>query len=248
MLFALLNLALCEAAVLEINLDRNTQTGEFSLSSSRLLETRLPGGIRDESDYNWAMFSVSGAILSTGQIIIPGPMIIERDLEKNISTDIFLPENMQVSIYPEYNSRLRNLVIYGPPGELLNIDLMEYNLCNLDSACDSDENRILCPEDCPDSPKDGMCQNIEDSICGQDPDCKVPDPDCLIPENRQNLAEEEKELDKQKSKTESPISNKAASHQILGSSPYLIIPLIVIIIIGTIILSIMIYRRTRYSP
>jgi len=241
MLFVLLNLALCEATVVEINLNYNTQTKAFSLDSSKLLETSLPGGIREDSEYKWILFSVNDVQLDKGNIIIPGPMIVERDQTRNLSTQVIYPENQVITLYFDYNPRLRNLIVHNLFDELLNIDLMEYNRCNLNSVCDSNENRLLCPEDCPDSLKDGMCRNIEDGLCQEDPDCPNRDPDCIIQESRLNrtVIKENITHGKVESKKPNVVSGGIKSNLF----PLLLILLGCIAII--LLLSIFIYRKRK---
>jgi hypothetical protein len=229
LLIVLLNLALCEAAVVEINLNYDTQTDKFSFNSSRLLDIALPGGIRADSDYKWILYSANDAILNRGNITIPGPIIVERDIVRNISAQVIYPDNQIISIYLNYNPRLRNLIVHDLSDELLNIDLMQYNRCNLNSLCDPNENRLLCPEDCPDSAKDGICHNIEDGICQQDPDCPNSDPDCVIQENRQVPQEiKNNTAEKPYSDNKSVTQKKPVKS---GFSSSIIIPLLVIAII-----------------
>lgn len=47
-------------------------------------------------------------------------------------------------------------------------------LCQEDGLCQTGENSVSCPRDCPQSGKDNLCERREDKIC---------DPDCLILEN-----------------------------------------------------------------
>jgi len=51
------------------------------------------------------------------------------------------------------------------------------NLCNNDNYCNSNENYLSCPADCPLDKKDGLCIKEQDSVC--DPDCpQKQDQDC----------------------------------------------------------------------
>jgi hypothetical protein len=58
----------------------------------------------------------------------------------------------------------------------LEINIKEM-LCNTDGKCDSTENFLSCPSDCPPNHKDGFCIYISDGVC--DPDC-IFDEDCTL--------------------------------------------------------------------
>ncbi|MBU1203660.1 MAG: BatD family protein [Nanoarchaeota archaeon] len=49
--------------------------------------------------------------------------------------------------------------------------------CEVNAICESGENYLNCPQDCPTGSKDGICDSMADEIC--DPDC-TKDPDCTI--------------------------------------------------------------------
>jgi thioredoxin 1 len=55
--------------------------------------------------------------------------------------------------------------------------IREVDVCD-DGYCDTHENYVICPQDCPSGVEDGYCDGIEDDIC--DPDCtaETDDPDC----------------------------------------------------------------------
>jgi hypothetical protein len=69
------------------------------------------------------------------------------------------------TIYPEDWSNL-------PESEII----LEVDKCG-DGDCDTHENYLICPEDCPSGALDYYCDGISDDIC--DPDCTTEtDPDC----------------------------------------------------------------------
>jgi hypothetical protein len=181
-LFTMLIMPFVRSEVLVIDLDY--QQGKFILNNTGVFDMNLPGGIRDTSEYEYKLFAVNQQILQEGSMIIPGSIVIERDFENNIPAEIIDTDVKRITLYIEYNSKLKNLIIYNTTSHqvLLNLDLLKYNRCNLNNICDENENKILCPEDCYDSLKDGICYNIEDGICEEDPDCSGKDPDCLIEE------------------------------------------------------------------
>jgi len=126
--------------------------------------------------------------------VIPGAIITERDWENNIPAEVVLLENQIIPLYLNYDSTVKNLVIFDSTDNiLLDIDLTQYNRCNLNSICDENENKIFCLEDCFNTEKDGVCNNIQDGTCDIDPDCENKDPDCIIQEHENNINEIQKQ-------------------------------------------------------
>mgnify|MGYP003966547567 FL=1 len=191
--FIFVNLILIEASTLEITISYDYSSGAFSLNSTSLTKSNLPGGIRDESIYRWVAYAINDSIIDKGNIIIPGPLIIERDFSTGKPAEIVYPNTSLISIFLNYNPKVSSLIIHDMSDEMLNINLIQYNRCNLNNICDENENKLLCPEDCYESDKDGICQNIENGVCNEDPDCITEDPDCIIEENKINIAEKNKE-------------------------------------------------------
>jgi hypothetical protein len=93
--------------------------------------------------------------------------------------------------------------------DLLNIDMGKLKVdtgCG-NNICNTGENAINCPQDCPISGVDGLCQVLEDAIC--DTDCnenkELSDPDCTgeetiirIENNKTSILEKE-DIEKKKS-------------------------------------------------
>ncbi len=50
------------------------------------------------------------------------------------------------------------------------------SLCQEDGLCQTGENSVSCPRDCPQSGKDNLCERREDKIC--DPDCLLIEEEC----------------------------------------------------------------------
>ena len=79
--------------------------------------------------------------------------------------------------------------------------------CNEDGVCDKDENRIDCPQECSESRKDNICQNIEDGVCRTDPDCEGEDSDCIFErKEKESIYEPETIGKKPETSTEKSVS------------------------------------------
>lgn len=191
--FIFMNLILIEASTLEITIRYDYNLNTFLLNFTKLVESNLPGGIRDESIYRWVAYAINDSIIDKGNIIIPGPLIVEKDFSTGKPAEVIYPNSSLISVFLNYNPKISRLIIHDMSDEMLNVNLIQYNRCNLNNICDENENKLLCPEDCYNSDKDGVCQNIEDGVCNEDPDCVTEDPDCIIEENKINIAEENKE-------------------------------------------------------
>lgn len=180
----------------DLEYDRETQI--FSLNRTALFEdSYLPGGIRATSEYTYVLQSVNGSTLSEGYIVIPGPVI--REHSEDEPAELLFSKTVKISLYLPYDSKLGQLRVNSDSNELLRVDLMEYNRCNLNRICEEKENLVICPEDCQDSNRDGICILIEDGICLEDSDCPGRDPDCIISEynSGQDLDESEMELEEE---------------------------------------------------
>jgi hypothetical protein len=157
------------------------------------------------------------------------PTIIEADFENNISPEIRTEEKKEIGLYFEYNPKIKNLIISNLSSPVLDINLTEYNRCNLNNICDEDENKLLCPEDCPNSQKDGLCQNIEDDICKNDPDCEGKDPDCIIKEYKNSSYSKNQEINNVSQKEIGDIETKSTNFSIKTVSFLIILFAIVLI-------------------
>jgi len=90
--------------------------------------------------------------------------------EKNISYKV-LATTPGKKILPPTVVYANGEVIYGE-SQTIKVE------CNKNDECESNENYLNCPEDCPSGSSDGICDLMQDGIC--DPDCeKNADPDCI---------------------------------------------------------------------
>ena len=139
--------------------------------------------------HNYEVFDIKDDIVEEGTI----RFLSENELILyNFGEHTSIDNNM--IIYFNYLSTLKEVKIFKEELEVYNIDLMNYNLCNLNDICEDNENLINCKDDCKNSDKDGLCFNVEDGLCDNDPDCKGLDPDCLIESG--SLSTKSVELDK----------------------------------------------------
>ncbi|MBI4447438.1 hypothetical protein HY643_00505 [Candidatus Woesearchaeota archaeon] len=61
------------------------------------------------------------------------------------------------------------------------------DFCNYNTECDSEENYLSCPNDCPLTQKDGVCISQKEGIC--DPDCLAgADVDCKKPRDKLTIS------------------------------------------------------------
>jgi len=72
-------------------------------------------------------------------------------------------------------------IVYSNEPEVFIVGKKGRMVCVINGRCESDENYMTCPKDCPSGSRDGYCDGVEDGIC--DPDCvrfsvKVNDVDC----------------------------------------------------------------------
>lgn len=181
--------SISEASVIEIDLTYKYTNQTFLLNSTQRFDTPSPpGGIRDASEYRYALYSINGSIIDSGPVIIPGPIILERYQDK--PAEILYPETQPITLYIPYAPKIKLLVIHDISERLLTVDLMQYNRCDLNERCDEKEDLVSCPEDCQSSEKDGICQNIEDGYCRNDPDCQQKDIDCIRAASEHNGQQE----------------------------------------------------------
>ena len=177
LIILLCNLVLGDSIV--ISLEYSESNAEFTLDNSYLTDTTLRKEPRKFEHY-FVVYSVENQILDQGYVAVPGFKFTHSSEDDSYMEDI-----KTVTVISDYFPTIKELVIFDKNDESkLTIDLLKYNKCNLNNVCDEKENKVLCPEDCHDSLKDGLCQNIEDGVCDNDPDCQNEDPDCIIKQNK----------------------------------------------------------------
>ncbi len=130
------------------------------------------------SEYRFETFLVDSTVLDSGHVIIPGPIFVEESEE--MPAEVFEKYVKRIDIVTDYDDRISHLVLKRDK-ELLRIDLMHLNRCDLDGICGENENVATCAEDCHDTSEDGLCLLKEDGICEEDADCAAEDIDCREP-------------------------------------------------------------------
>lgn len=225
MLVFLFSYATAETMIIELTYKQY----QFKVEKISLLNFPPAGKLKETTDYRYIVRSILGDEIQKGSISIPNQIII--------SPDVIYPNEKTIQIDFEYQPILKNLILLNNDNEiLLDIDLMSYNRCDLDNICDNNENNFLCPQDCYNSLKDGVCHNIEDGTCKDDPDCKGNDPDCII-QGYINLRNDttEKITNSNKEYQTIPTYEKTMKEGII--IPFLIIIIVVLVLIMVCIIS-----------
>ncbi|MBI2666733.1 hypothetical protein HYX13_03925 [Candidatus Woesearchaeota archaeon] len=126
--------------------------------------------------------------LETGTIetIFSEYLLTLEDTEKRILRKVYFPayfvvldpfaevEEIPVTITIPYHTEYQTAKVYHEKKLIAETNIRF--LCNEDMICQQSENAVSCPNDCPQSSADGLCQRKEDMLC--DPDCSIPEQEC----------------------------------------------------------------------